>query len=60
MNTTLRTLARRVGAVIADYNDAQHRLTLLQAIPTTTCHAPNRAPDTYQDFLFRTSGPLVA
>jgi hypothetical protein len=58
MNTTLRTLARRVGAVIADYRYAQHRLTLLQSTPDHYVYAPNRAPDTYEDFLFRTAGPL--
>ena len=58
MNTVLRTLARRVGAVIADYNYAQHRLTLLQANPDHYVFAPDRAPDSYEDFLFRTAGPL--
>jgi hypothetical protein len=58
MNTTLRTLARRVGAVIADYNYAQHRVNLLQTNPDHYVFAPNHAPDSYEDFLFRTSGPL--
>jgi len=58
MNTTLRTLARRVGAVIADYSYAQHRMTLLQTNPDHYVFAPDRAPDSYEDFLFRTAGPL--
>ena len=58
MNTTLRMLARRVGAVIADYSYAPHRMTLLQTNPDHYVFAPDRAPDSYEDFLFRTAGPL--
>jgi len=58
MNKIMRTLARRVGAIIADYNYAQHRITALQTSPDHYVFAPNHAPDTYQDFLFRTAGPL--
>ena len=58
MTKVLRTLARRVGAVMADYNYAQYRMTLLQTNPDHYVFAPDRAPDSYEDFLFRTAGPL--
>ncbi len=58
MNTVLRALARQVGAVIADYNYAQHRITVLLTSPDHYVLRPNQAPDTYEDFLFRTAGAL--
>ncbi len=59
MRTTLRAMARRIGAVVAECNDAQRRVTMIQACPDQYLLAPGQAPDTYQDFLFRTAGPLV-
>jgi hypothetical protein len=58
MNRVLRALARRVGAVVAECNYAQRRITVLQASPDHYLVAPQQAPDTYQEFLLRTSGPL--
>jgi len=59
MTRVLRTLARRVGAVVAECNDAQHRLVMLRLSPDSHVFGPDLAPETYREFLFRTSGPLV-
>ncbi len=59
MYAALRAMARRVAAVIAECNDAQRRLTLLRTSPDRYLVRPQGAPDTYEEFLFRTSGPLV-
>jgi hypothetical protein len=59
MTQILRALARRVGAVVAECNEAQNRLLMLRLSPDRYVLTPDQAPDTYRDFLFRTSGPLV-
>jgi hypothetical protein len=58
MNTILRKLARRVGAVVAECNYAQRRITVLQSSPDHYLVAPDQLPDTYQEFLLRTTGLL--
>jgi hypothetical protein len=55
----VRRLARRIAAAVADCRYAQRRMAALQASPDRYLPDPDRAPDTYQEFLFRTSGPLV-
>ncbi|HEV2242601.1 MAG TPA: hypothetical protein VGR98_16275 [Streptosporangiaceae bacterium] len=59
MLTVLRTIARRVAAVIDDCRYAQRRLAQLQANPNAHMLHPGQAPDTYREFLYRTSGPLA-
>lgn len=59
MLTVLRRIGRRVAAVIAECNYAQRRLAQLQTNPNAHLLRPGQAPDTYREFLFRTSGPLV-
>jgi hypothetical protein len=59
MRELLRTLARRLGGVVAECNEAQRRTTVLMTSADRSLVVPGRAPDTYQDFLLRTSGPLV-
>lgn len=58
MTRVLRALGRRVGAVVAECNYAQRRITVLQSNPDHYLVAPGHAPDTYQEFLLRTTGPL--
>jgi hypothetical protein len=58
MKRFLRALARRVGAVVAECNYAQRRITVLQSNPDLYLVAPDEAPDSYQEFLLRTTGPL--
>jgi hypothetical protein len=59
MYPVLRTVARRIGSVVAECHYAQRRLAVLQASPDRYVFDPNRAPETYAAFLFRTSGPLA-
>jgi hypothetical protein len=58
MNRVLRGLARRVGDVVAECNYAQLRITVLQSSPDHYLVAPSQAPDSYEEFLLRTTGPL--
>jgi hypothetical protein len=59
MLTVLRRIAAWVAAVIDDCRYAQRRLAQLQANPNAHVLRPGQAPDTYREFLFRTSGPLA-
>jgi hypothetical protein len=56
--TGLRRLGRRFTAAVAECNAAQRRLTELNTSIDRYLPAPNRAPDTYAEFLARTSGSL--
>jgi hypothetical protein len=55
----LRSLVRRLGAVIAECNEAQRRLTILRTAPDRFMADPDRVPDTYAEFMYRTSGLLA-
>jgi hypothetical protein len=59
MLNVLRAMARRVAAVFDDYRYAQRRLAQLQTNPNANVFHPGRVPDSYQEFLFQTSGPLT-
>jgi hypothetical protein len=54
----LQQLARKVARIIAECQYAQHRMAVLRMAPDSYLMAPRGAPDTYGEFLFRTSGPL--
>jgi hypothetical protein len=54
----LRRLAQRLRDVIAEYAYAQRRMTELTTAPGGYVLHPEPAPDTYAEFLFRTSGVL--
>jgi hypothetical protein len=58
VTSALRRLARRIAAAVAECNDAQRRMAVLQTSPDRYLAAPDHAPRTYPEFLFRTSGPL--
>jgi hypothetical protein len=51
-------LARRISDVIAECVHAQRRMTELAMAPDRYLLDPDVAPDTYPEFLFRTSGLL--
>jgi hypothetical protein len=55
----VRQLGRRIAAVVAECQYAQRRAAVLYASPDKYLPNPGRAPETYQEFLFRTSGPLM-
>ncbi|MBV9093485.1 MAG: hypothetical protein JO132_06360 [Streptosporangiaceae bacterium] len=57
--TTMTRLARRVGGIIAECNYAQRRLITLRIAPDSYLTDPDRAPDSYPEFLFRASGVLL-
>lgn len=59
MLTVLRRIVRWVAAVIDDCRYAQRRLAQLHSNPDAHVLHPGQAPDTYREFLFRTSGPLA-
>ena len=60
MNTAqLRRLLGKVAAVIGEMNEAQRRMAILRAAPDRYLLYPNEGPRTYQEFLARTSGPLL-
>jgi hypothetical protein len=59
MFSVLRTLGRRLRNVMAECNYAQRRVAVLQASPDSYEFRPSKAPETYEAFLFRTSGPLM-
>ena len=52
----LMRFARRVRDIVAECAQAQRRLTELTTAPDRFLASPNEAPDTYAEFLFRTSG----
>jgi hypothetical protein len=49
-------LASRVGQIIAECNEATRRLTTLADTPDRYPVDPDRAPDTYAEFVIRTAG----
>ena len=51
-------LARRIVAIVRECNDAQRRMTAVSTAPDRYIAHPDAAPDTYAEFLFRTSGLL--
>ena len=53
---SLSRLGRRLAAVIEECHYAQRRMNDLRAQPDSYLFEPDVAPDTYGDFLFRTSG----
>jgi hypothetical protein len=52
----IRRLTSRVAATIGEMNYAQRRMTELRFSLDRYMIEPNRAPDTYQEFLARTAG----
>ncbi len=52
---TTRRLASQVGQIIAECNEATRRLTTLADTPDRYPVDPDRAPDTYAEFVIRTA-----
>jgi hypothetical protein len=55
----MRRMAGRVTAVIREMNEAQRRVMTLRMSGDRYLANPSAAPDTYGEFLMRTSGPLI-
>jgi hypothetical protein len=54
-----RRIIQRVSRTVAEANDAQRRVMVLAGAADKWVPDRNKAPDTYTEFLFRTSGPLL-
>lgn len=60
MNPNLtRRIIRRIAEVIGECNYAQRRMFALMTSPDRYRPDPDRAPETYPEFLFRASGGLL-
>lgn len=57
--STAVRLARRLGSALADLHYQQRRLLVLRQSQDSRLAHPDAAPDTYLEFLARTSGPLL-
>lgn len=55
---TAARITRRVADVIAECRYAQRRMMILNSTPDRYLTDPDQAPDTYSEFLFRTSALL--
>ena len=58
-NSPFQRITRAIVGIVDECNYAQRRLLELQMDPERYVFASWDAPDTYADFLARTSGPLV-
>jgi hypothetical protein len=57
--SALARLGRRIAGIVAECNYAQRRMLALRTSPDTYRADKNMAPDTYAEFLFRTSSALL-
>jgi hypothetical protein len=55
----LRNLAGKIAAVVEEMNYAQRRMTALRFSLDLYVMEPDAGPATYDEFLARTSGPLL-
>jgi hypothetical protein len=55
----VKGLLRRIASVLAECRYAQHRMAVLGSAPDRHMAKPGEAPDTYAEFLYRTSGVLM-
>lgn len=59
LSAFLRRLAHRIATIFHDFRDTQRRIAVLRASADRYLLRPETPPDTYAEFLFRTSGPLL-
>jgi hypothetical protein len=59
MKTTVRRVAGKLADALREMNDAQRRMLVLRTAPDRYIENPGAAPDTYAEFLARTSGLLL-
>jgi hypothetical protein len=52
-------MVRRISAIISECNEAQRHLTIRRLAYDLCLPEPDATPDTYGEFLLRTSGPLL-
>ncbi|MGI9007366.1 MAG: hypothetical protein ACR2FU_14430 [Streptosporangiaceae bacterium] len=51
--------ARKLAQAVREMNYWQRRMFVLRMAPDRFVTAPHQAPETYREFLARTSGPLL-
>ena len=59
MKTTVRRVAGKLVDVVNEMNYAQQRMMVLRTSVDRYMQNPNSGPDTYDEFLARTSGFLM-
>jgi hypothetical protein len=59
MRTTVLRVASKLADAVREMNEAQRLLLVLRTAPDRYIPNPGVAPDTYQEFLARTSGALL-
>lgn len=59
MKSTVRRAARKLADAVREMNEAQRLMLVLQNAPDRYVPDPGAVPDTYHEFVARTSGPLL-
>jgi len=59
MKTALRRAAGKLADTVREMNEAQQRVMVLRTAMDRYVESPHTAPDTYEQFLARTSGVLL-
>jgi hypothetical protein len=59
MRITVRRVAGRLAGVVREMNEGQRRMLVLRTAMDRYVENPGAAPDTYAEFLLRTSGVLL-
>jgi hypothetical protein len=59
MKTTVRRVAGKLADAVREMNEAQRLMLVLRTATDPYTENPGAAPDTYDEFLARTSGVLL-
>jgi hypothetical protein len=59
MSGRLRRLASSIATAVAEANEIQRRITVLRTAQDRYLLKPDEPPDSYDEFLARTSGVLL-
>jgi hypothetical protein len=59
MKATIRRVAGRLAGTLQEMNEAQRLTLVLRSATDRYIDNPDAAPDTYDEFLVRTSGVLL-
>ena len=59
MKTTVRRVAGKLADTVREMNEAQQLMLVMRTATDRYVERPHAAPDTYDEFLARTSGALL-
>jgi hypothetical protein len=59
MKTTVRRVAGKLADAVREMNEAQRLMLVIRTTTDQYLEKPGAAPDTYDEFLARTSGVLL-